>query len=95
MLKFPQVLSEERYGRINPELRKTQMKPASKTCYLNPGCWEATKLRNCLLEIHSEPVWNTVKQVTRKQGASILQARSKNKKLPQHNLKENNSVSER
>lgn len=56
MLKFSHVLSEERHGRINSELRKMQMKPSSKTCYLNTGCWEATKLRNGLLEIWSEPV---------------------------------------
>lgn len=56
MTKFSHVLSEERYGKINPELRKMQMKPASKTCYLNTGCWEATKLRKYLLEIPSEPL---------------------------------------
>lgn len=54
--KFSHVLSEERYGKTNPELRKMQMKAASKTCYLNTGCWETTKLRKCLLEIPSEPL---------------------------------------
>lgn len=61
-----------------------------KTCDLNAVCWEATKLRNHLLEIYHEPLreaqWGKFPE------SKALKISSKTSKRHQHSLRENNSV---